>query len=146
MRPDDSASALELFWPLPGALAAAEAERLAAVTARLNDGQLAATLQGVTELASLDVTLSPAGTGPALALRLAPVPEGAALGALLAGCRQAVARAAGAPPPAWRRPRRASMPGRATMPAAWPGRRCPTQRRSPAADEGADRAAGKGTG
>lgn len=128
--PDDSASAsaLELFWPLPGALAAAEAERLAAVTARLNDGQLAATLQGVTELASLDVTLSPAGTGPALALRLAPVPEGAALGALLAGCRQAVARAAGgpaasvAPPPAcldaWPRHHACRLAGQALPDAA----------------------------
>jgi predicted Zn-dependent peptidase len=92
-----ASSALELIWPLPEALAAAHGEWLEAVTARLADGRLAATLQAAVELDSFDVTLAPQGVGAALALRLAPAPDEESVQTLLAACRTALERALAAP-------------------------------------------------
>ncbi|MDN3523392.1 insulinase family protein [Halomonas ramblicola] len=94
--------ALELIWPLPEALA--HDRRLEAVAARLADGRLAATLQASVDLEELSVDTAPPGTGPALALRLAPVEATTPLATLLGACRRALAGALterlGRPPPA----------------------------------------------
>lgn len=102
-RDRPSAAVLELFWPLPEALAAAHADRLEALAARLADGRLAASLQGLTGVDDLVVDLAPTGTGPALALRLELEDAAPPLAPLLAGCRHALERALTerleAPPP-----------------------------------------------
>lgn len=93
------ATSLELFWPLPDTLAVAHADRLAAVAARLANGQLAATLQAAVELDCCEVTLTPAGMGAALALRLSPTPSEAAVQIMLSTCRIALTQALASPLP-----------------------------------------------
>ncbi|MCE8005213.1 insulinase family protein [Billgrantia ethanolica] len=108
-------SALELLWPLPDELDASHSDWLSGVAARLADGRLAATLQAAVELDSFDVTLTPQGTGAALALRLAPAPDEEAVQTLLAACRTALERALVSP--------LATRPPAAIELDAWP-RRC----------------------
>ncbi|MCE8018447.1 hypothetical protein HOP62_20400 [Halomonas sp. MCCC 1A17488] len=96
--PKAGASSLELIWPLPEETAA-HADWLAAVTARLADGRLAATLQAAIELDRLAVTLTPEGMGRALALRLAPAPDLESVQAMLSACRSAMEHALATPLP-----------------------------------------------
>ncbi|MGQ4878116.1 insulinase family protein [Billgrantia sp. LNSP4103-1] len=93
------ATALELFWPLPEAIAAAHGDWLAGVAARLVDGRLAATLQAAVELDRLEATLAPEGMGPALALRLTPAPDEETIQAMLATCCTALEQAMASPLP-----------------------------------------------
>ena len=112
---DTSTSSLELFWPLSDTLASAHADRLAAVAARLADGQLAATLQANIELDRCEVTLTPTGMGTALALRLGPAPNEAAVNTMLTACRTALEQALVSPLP--------EPPAPAIDLDAWPRRR-----------------------
>lgn len=104
-------STLELLWPLPDTLAVVHAEWLTALSARLSDGALAATLRQAVDLESLDVSLSPPGTGSALMLHLAFSGAPSAREALVATCQLAVERAQANPPP--QRPHPSSLD-------AWP--------------------------
>jgi hypothetical protein len=97
--PPAGTSALELFWPLPHEAVAAHGDWLAALSARLADGRLAATLQAAFELDRLDVTLAPEGGGAALALHLAPAPDLEAVETMLGACRAALERAMASPLP-----------------------------------------------
>ena len=61
---------VELLWPLPADLANAYRPFLDGVAARLADGALAATLGQAATLSDMQATSEPAGSGPALSLRL----------------------------------------------------------------------------
>ncbi|SDM25443.1 Insulinase (Peptidase family M16) [Franzmannia pantelleriensis] len=67
---DHSHHCLELLWPLPADLANAYRAYLDGVAARLADGALAETLGQAATLRDMQVTSEPAGSGPALSLRL----------------------------------------------------------------------------
>src|SRR5690554_1259387 len=96
---DPHTSVLELFWPLPDQHTSAHASWLERVASRLADGHLAATLQAAIGLDRLDISHTPTGMGPALAIQLSPAPDEATLQIMFSACCTALERALATPQP-----------------------------------------------